>query len=78
MRWFQWSVDDFEQSQNPENCELVTMNKIKDDCGHAWMELEEKDRISLDLPDTCGIPRNVHVHRLQGIDNCYTCDQGMP
>lgn len=72
MRWFQWSVHDFEQSQNPRNCELVTMNKMRDKCGHAWMELEEKDRLSLDLPDTCGIPRNVHVHRLQGIDNCYT------
>jgi len=73
MRWFQWSVDDFEQSQNPENCELITMNKIKDTpCGYAWMELEEKDRISLDLPDTCGVPRNVHLHRLQGVDNCYT------
>lgn len=72
MRWFQWSVHDFEQSQNPENCELITMNKNKDACGHAWMELEEKDRVSLDLPDTCGVPRNVHVHRLQGMDNCYT------
>eukprot|EP00571_Detonula_confervacea_P000174 CAMPEP_0172329102 /NCGR_PEP_ID=MMETSP1058-20130122/60701_1 /TAXON_ID=83371 /ORGANISM="Detonula confervacea, Strain CCMP 353" /LENGTH=236 /DNA_ID=CAMNT_0013046255 /DNA_START=1081 /DNA_END=1791 /DNA_ORIENTATION=+ len=72
MRWFQWSVHDFEQSQNPHNCELITMNKIKDSCGHACMELEENDRVSLDLPDTCGIPRNVHVHRLQGVDNCYT------
>mmetsp|Transcript_30848 Transcript_30848/g.66669 ORF Transcript_30848/g.66669 Transcript_30848/m.66669 type:complete len:307 (+) Transcript_30848:126-1046(+) len=63
MRWFQWSVDDFEQSQNPENCELITMNKIKDLAGYAWMELEEKDRVSLDLPATCGVPRNVHLHR---------------
>jgi len=62
MRWFQWSVDDFEQSQNPYNCELVTMNKIKDSSGYSWMELEEKDRVSLDLPDTCGVPRNVHLH----------------
>jgi len=72
MRWFQWSVDDFEQSQNPENCELITMNKNKDTCGHAWMELEENDMVSLDLPDTCGVPRNVRVHRLQGVDNCWT------
>ena len=40
MRWFQWSVHDFEQSQNPENCELIIMNKIKDSDGHAWMECE--------------------------------------
>ena len=31
-------MDDFEQSQNPENCELITMNKVRDDCGNAWME----------------------------------------
>ena len=40
MRWFQWSVHDFEQSQNPENCELIIMHKIKDSDGHAWMECE--------------------------------------
>ena len=40
MRWFQWSVHDFEQSQNPKNCELIIMNKIKDSDGHAWMECE--------------------------------------
>ena len=34
--------------------------------------VEEKDRISLDLSDTCGVPRNVHLHRLQGLDNRYT------
>eukprot|EP00584_Thalassiosira_punctigera_P008792 CAMPEP_0172542400 /NCGR_PEP_ID=MMETSP1067-20121228/13013_1 /TAXON_ID=265564 ORGANISM="Thalassiosira punctigera, Strain Tpunct2005C2" /NCGR_SAMPLE_ID=MMETSP1067 /ASSEMBLY_ACC=CAM_ASM_000444 /LENGTH=299 /DNA_ID=CAMNT_0013328633 /DNA_START=109 /DNA_END=1008 /DNA_ORIENTATION=- len=70
MRWFQWSVDDFEQSQNPENCELITMNKIKGTDGYAWMELEEKDRVSLDLPDTCGVPRNVHLHMSHEMDNC--------
>lgn len=30
MRWFQFSVEDFELSRNPENCELITMNKIRD------------------------------------------------
>ena len=40
MRWFQWSVWDFEQSRNPENCELITMNKMRDGLGHAWMERE--------------------------------------
>ncbi|KAL7441747.1 hypothetical protein ACHAXH_008338 [Discostella pseudostelligera] len=70
MRWFQWSVDDFEQSQNPENCELITMNKIRDACGNSWMELNEDDRVSLDLPISCGVPRNVKMHRLQGTDDC--------
>ena len=72
MRWFQWSVHDFELSRNPDNCELIIMNKIKDDSDHAWMELEEKNRISLDLPESCEVPRNVHVHRLvpgRGVDD---------
>jgi broad specificity phosphatase PhoE len=66
MRWFQWSVDCFEESQNPDNCELVTMNKKKDHEGHAWMELEEEDRRSLCLPGDCAVPRNVHLHRMKG------------
>jgi broad specificity phosphatase PhoE len=67
MRWFQWSVECFEESQNPGNCELVTMNKRKDDEGHAWMELEEKDRQSLCLSDACAVPRNVHLHRKKSV-----------
>lgn len=67
MRWFQWSVDCFEESQNPDNCELVTMNKRKDHEGHAWMELEEKDRRSLCLPGDCAVPRNVHLHRRNSV-----------
>jgi hypothetical protein len=66
MRWFQWSVECFEESQNPENCELVTMNKKKDSEGHAWMELEEKDRLNLCLPGDCALPRNVQLHRMKG------------
>lgn len=45
MRWFQFSVHDFEESYNPDNCQLITMTKMKDSCGHAWMELEEKVNI---------------------------------
>eukprot|EP00986_Skeletonema_menzelii_P001748 scaffold484_cov148-Skeletonema_menzelii.AAC.2 len=67
MRWFQWSVECFEESQNPGNCELVTMNKRKDNEGHAWMELEEKDRQSLCLSDACAVPRNVHLHRKNSV-----------
>lgn len=85
------SVDDFEQSHNPENCELITMNKTSDNLGHIWyvvsflfqgfeifntqdieyssrMELDDRDRRSLDLPDTCGIPRNVRLYQLHGKD----------
>ncbi|KAL7511875.1 hypothetical protein ACHAXN_009658 [Cyclotella atomus] len=72
MRWFQFSVHDFEESYNPDNCELVTMTKMRDSEGHAWLELEEENRLSLCLPDSCGVPRNVRLHRLQGMydDDC--------
>ncbi|EJK46459.1 hypothetical protein THAOC_34875 [Thalassiosira oceanica] len=62
------SVDDFEQSRNPENCELITLNKTCDNLGHIWMELDDGDRRSLDLPDACGIPRNVRLYQLHGKD----------
>jgi hypothetical protein len=62
-------VHDFEESYNPDNCELVTMTKMRDSAGHAWLELEEKDRLSLCLPHRCGIPRNVRLHSLQGLRN---------
>ncbi len=71
MRWFQFSVHDFEESYNPDNCELVTLEKRKDSCGHRWMELLEKDRKNLRLPENCGVPRNVQLHHLQGVsDEC--------
>lgn len=67
VRWFQWSVACFEESQNPDNCELVTMNKRKDSEGHAWMELEENDRMNLCLPTDCSLPRNVQLHRMKNV-----------
>ena len=42
------------------------MNKRKDSEGHAWMELEEKDRLNLCLPGDCVVPRNVQLHRMKG------------
>ena len=66
MRWFQWSVECFEESQNPGNCQLVTMNKRKDE-GHTWMELEENDRRALCLSDACAVPRNVRLHRMDSV-----------
>mmetsp|Transcript_20303 Transcript_20303/g.31288 ORF Transcript_20303/g.31288 Transcript_20303/m.31288 type:complete len:287 (-) Transcript_20303:30-890(-) len=67
MRWFQWSVECFEESQNPGNCQLVTMNKRKDNEGHSWMELEENDRRALCLSDACAVPRNLRLHRMDSV-----------
>mmetsp|Transcript_17703 Transcript_17703/g.24979 ORF Transcript_17703/g.24979 Transcript_17703/m.24979 type:complete len:303 (+) Transcript_17703:46-954(+) len=63
MRWFQFSVEEFEVSENPGNAQLVVMTK-KCVGGHRWYELDNDDRSSLNLPKSCGIPKNVHLHHL--------------
>lgn len=105
MRWFQFSVEIFEQSSNPDNCQLITMRKHTGKNGHKvgcwvcgaflfllslvlhiersvvscissllltfefnlhikWYELDASDRESLSLPECCGVPQNVHLHKL--------------
>eukprot|EP00551_Chaetoceros_affinis_P012825 CAMPEP_0203669712 /NCGR_PEP_ID=MMETSP0090-20130426/6004_1 /ASSEMBLY_ACC=CAM_ASM_001088 /TAXON_ID=426623 /ORGANISM="Chaetoceros affinis, Strain CCMP159" /LENGTH=289 /DNA_ID=CAMNT_0050534449 /DNA_START=1 /DNA_END=870 /DNA_ORIENTATION=- len=63
MRWFQFNVQEFEASENPENARLIVMKKV---CigGNRWYELEDEDRESLRLPETCGVPKNVQLHHL--------------
>jgi broad specificity phosphatase PhoE len=31
MRWFHWTVEEFENIRNPHNCQIVVMNKRSDD-----------------------------------------------
>mmetsp|Transcript_24070 Transcript_24070/g.37151 ORF Transcript_24070/g.37151 Transcript_24070/m.37151 type:complete len:333 (+) Transcript_24070:116-1114(+) len=65
MRWFQFSVKEFEQSENPGNAELTILNKkTSSDGQHKWYELEQDARKALNLPDSCGIPKNVLLHSL--------------
>ncbi len=63
MRWFQFNVEEFEASENPENAQLIVMKKV---CigGNRWYELVDEDRKSLRLPETCGVPKNVQLHHL--------------
>mmetsp|Transcript_14641 Transcript_14641/g.17035 ORF Transcript_14641/g.17035 Transcript_14641/m.17035 type:complete len:296 (+) Transcript_14641:193-1080(+) len=63
MRWFQFSVEEFEASENPQNAQLIVMKK-KCVGGHRWYELTDEHRNALALPDTCGIPKNVQIHQL--------------
>eukprot|EP00639_Heterosigma_akashiwo_P014949 CAMPEP_0206367104 /NCGR_PEP_ID=MMETSP0294-20121207/3846_1 /ASSEMBLY_ACC=CAM_ASM_000327 /TAXON_ID=39354 /ORGANISM="Heterosigma akashiwo, Strain CCMP2393" /LENGTH=291 /DNA_ID=CAMNT_0053813291 /DNA_START=154 /DNA_END=1029 /DNA_ORIENTATION=- len=42
MRWFQYSVEDFEESHNPPNGGVVIMEKVSDPQGrHEWYELTD-------------------------------------
>ena len=31
MRWFHWSVEEYESKHNPKNCEIIVMEKQIDD-----------------------------------------------
>ena len=46
MRWFQYSVHEFERSYNPKNAAVVVLER---DPG-GWFELSEVDRIAMGLP----------------------------
>mmetsp|Transcript_16208 Transcript_16208/g.36033 ORF Transcript_16208/g.36033 Transcript_16208/m.36033 type:complete len:346 (-) Transcript_16208:153-1190(-) len=72
MRWFQFSVEEFDNSTNPGNAQLITMLKHVGKNGHKWYELDPADRDSLNLPAECGVPKNVHLHKLT---RSATCDE---
>uniref|UniRef100_A0A7S3QIR9 Phosphoglycerate mutase (2,3-diphosphoglycerate-dependent) n=1 Tax=Chaetoceros debilis TaxID=122233 RepID=A0A7S3QIR9_9STRA len=64
MRWFQFGVEEFEATKNPDNAALVVMKKRCPPGGHRWYELDEKNREELNLPEWCNVPKNVHLHSL--------------
>lgn len=72
MRWFQFSVKEFENSENPDNAQLTILNKKSCDGYHKWYELETEARQALKLAESCGIPKNVLLHSLRDPD--YTMD----
>lgn len=63
MRWFQFSVKVFENSENPENAQLIVMKK-RCKGGHRWYELDEANREALNIPQESGKPKNIQLHRL--------------
>eukprot|EP00978_Attheya_sp_CCMP212_P045869 scaffold364113_cov55-Attheya_sp.AAC.2 len=68
MRWFQFSVEEFEMTTNPNNAQIITMQKKFGKRNHRWLELDEADRLILSLPECCGTPRNVLIHELRGVN----------
>merc|ERR1712146_675336 len=41
MRWFQFTILDFEQSLNPPNCGIVVIERKADQEGNQWFELTD-------------------------------------
>lgn len=63
MRWFRFSVEDFERSENPKNGQLVVMEKWCYDC-FMWYQLDTNDQMNLNLPVSCCSPRNIDLFNL--------------
>lgn len=47
MRWFHWSVEEFETLHNPKNCQVVVLNKGDDDKYQLGIGLTKRDRSKL-------------------------------
>jgi broad specificity phosphatase PhoE len=43
MRWFHWSVEEFESLRNPKNCQVVVMQKSAKDRYELLTKLEKRD-----------------------------------
>jgi broad specificity phosphatase PhoE len=43
MRWFHWTVEEFENLRNPRNCQIVVMNKKPDDKYELITNLKRRD-----------------------------------
>jgi len=68
MRWFQFSVEEFERSENPKNGKLVVMEKW---CfgWYRWYQLDVDDQMSLNLPQSCCVPKNVDLYNLINVSH---------
>mmetsp|Transcript_27610 Transcript_27610/g.36226 ORF Transcript_27610/g.36226 Transcript_27610/m.36226 type:complete len:304 (-) Transcript_27610:154-1065(-) len=42
MRWFQYTIQDFEESHNPPNGGCVVMERVSDESGKHWYELTDQ------------------------------------
>ncbi len=45
MRWFHWSVEEFENLKNPKNCQVVAMEKEDDDRYKLVSSLENRRKV---------------------------------
>jgi len=63
MRWFQFSVEEFEASTNPDNAKLIIMEKT---CvgDKRWYRLLPDDSVSLNLPECSSKNKDPHLHHL--------------
>jgi hypothetical protein len=42
MRWFHWSVEEFESLHNPKNCQIIVLEKQADQHYKLMSELDKK------------------------------------
>ena len=49
MRWFQLTIDEFENSINPANASLSVMVRQSNEHGEQWFEMDELTKETLNL-----------------------------
>ena len=52
MRWFQLTIDDFENSVNPVNASLSVMERRSNQHGEQWFEMDDDTKEKLNLHST--------------------------
>jgi hypothetical protein len=43
MRWFHWTVEEFQNLRNPRNCQVVVIQKKADDRYELLTKLKKRD-----------------------------------
>merc|ERR1711879_502385 len=66
MRWFHYTVREFEDSENPRNATLVVMERQCNDKDEEWYTLADEARLALNFgPSPAPFPRQCTAH------SCY-------
>ena len=64
MRYFQLSVEEFEQSYNPNNAELIILDRcMSDDLDKEYFRLRKSSRRALNLQGDVSTERPVFLRR---------------
>eukprot|EP00587_Corethron_hystrix_P008064 CAMPEP_0113301866 /NCGR_PEP_ID=MMETSP0010_2-20120614/2912_1 /TAXON_ID=216773 ORGANISM="Corethron hystrix, Strain 308" /NCGR_SAMPLE_ID=MMETSP0010_2 /ASSEMBLY_ACC=CAM_ASM_000155 /LENGTH=328 /DNA_ID=CAMNT_0000155551 /DNA_START=128 /DNA_END=1114 /DNA_ORIENTATION=+ /assembly_acc=CAM_ASM_000155 len=69
MRWFQFGVEVFENSVNPENAELVVLEKQCNTGEYRWYQLDPVQCEKLNLPLESCEPKNIDLRHISDGDN---------
>merc|ERR1712216_189200 len=61
MRWFQYTVEEFEQTKNPANASMIVMERQEDSDGRQYFELTEESRAAISMPKSLSNRHAAHA-----------------